>query len=188
MASAFVNAGTRTGIGWPTCRAWRCLIASAILASFVCGCTPFGEYVRNGFEVGPDYGRPPAPVADNWIDAADKRVRTDEDDLSRWWAAFNDPVLNDLIVGAYRQNISLRQAGFQVLAARAQLGIAIGELFPQTQQNTGSYVREGLSIATANGSGAGAVATGAAVSARTFKRWFGQWNYGFSLAWELDFW
>jgi NodT family efflux transporter outer membrane factor (OMF) lipoprotein len=168
------------------------LLVAAIIGVLASGCTPLGEYVRNGFEVGPDYGRPPAPVAEHWIDAADKRVRTDEDDLSQWWTVFNDPALSDLVAGAYRQNISLRQAGFQVLAARAQLGIAIGEIFPQTQQNTGSYVREGLSLATANGPGgtsvAAAAATGTGASARTFKRFFGQWNYGFNLAWELDFW
>jgi NodT family efflux transporter outer membrane factor (OMF) lipoprotein len=142
-----------------------------------CGCTPFGEYVRNGFEVGPDYGRPPAPVAGNWIDAADPRIRTDAEDLSRWWTVFNDPVLNELVSGAYRQNITLRQAGFQVLQARAQLGIAIGEIFPQQQQMTGSHDRQALSAATAN-----------RTALTSASRYFSQWNYGFNLAWELDFW
>ena len=36
--------------------------------------------------------RPPAaPVAQHWIDDADKRVRTDADDLSKWWTVFHDP-------------------------------------------------------------------------------------------------
>jgi NodT family efflux transporter outer membrane factor (OMF) lipoprotein len=149
----------------------------------VAGCTPLGEYVRNGFEVGPDYGRPPAPVAQAWIDTNDSRVRNDEDDLSCWWNVFNDPVLADLVDTAYHQNLSLRQAGFQVLFARAQLGIAIGEWFPQTQQMTGSYEREALSVATANGQPISAANQG-----RTLTRFFQQWNYGFNLAWEIDFW
>jgi NodT family efflux transporter outer membrane factor (OMF) lipoprotein len=153
------------------------VVALAAIGSLTCGCTPFGEYVRNGFEVGPDYGRPPAPVANNWIDAADPRVRTEAEDLSRWWTVFNDPVLNELVGGAYRQNISLRQAGFQVVLARAQLGIAIGELFPQQQQANGSYTRQALSVETVNRTASGSA-----------KRFFGQWNYGFNLAWELDFW
>jgi NodT family efflux transporter outer membrane factor (OMF) lipoprotein len=162
------------------------------LGLLIGGCTPLEQYVNNGFKVGPEYGRPPAPVADTWIDAGDRRVRSDEDDLSHWWTVFNDPVLADLVNGAYHQNISLRQAGFQVLAARAQLGIAIGELFPQTQQNTGNYTRSATSLETANGPGgtsaAAALATGTGASARTFHRWFGQWNYGFNVGWELDFW
>src|SRR5260370_37392562 len=87
------------------------------------GCTPLDEYIHNGFKVGPNYHRPPAPVEGEWIDAADVRVRKESDDLSRWWTVFNDPVLNALICDAYRQNLTLRQAGFRVLQARADLGI-----------------------------------------------------------------
>ena len=89
------------------------------LVAPLCGCTPLSDYVHNGFKVGPNYGRPPAPVADNWIDAADPRVRTESDDLSKWWTVFNDPVLDDLVCSAYLQNLTLRQAGFRVLEARA---------------------------------------------------------------------
>ena len=110
-----------------------------------CGCTPFGEYIHNGFEVGPKYRKPPAPVAADWIDASDKRLRRGPDDLSQWWKVFNDPVLDRLICSAYQQNLTLRQAGFRVLEARAQLGIAVGEIFPQTQAMTGSYERQAVS-------------------------------------------
>ena len=79
------------------------------------------------------------PSPRNWIDANDKRVRNDSDDLSQWWRVFNDPVLDSLINDAYRQNLTLREAGFRVLAARAQLGIAIGNLFPQQQYASGGY-------------------------------------------------
>src|SRR5439155_1180027 len=56
-----------------------------LLAAFACGCTSISEYVHNGFKVGPEYGRPPAPVADDWIDASDVRVRKDEDEHRHWW-------------------------------------------------------------------------------------------------------
>ncbi len=197
MATASVNAGEgrpksvandfRASRRWPLRSAGLPIIAIAILGSLPCGCTPLEEYVRNGFEVGPDYGRPAAPVADNWIDAADKRIRTDADDLSRWWTVFNDPALEELVQGAYRQNISLRQAGFQVLLARAQLGIAIGELFPQTQQASGSYTRNAISVETANNQVGNTQVNNGQV-ARVLKRFYGQWNYGFNLNWELDFW
>jgi len=67
----------------------------------VCGCTPLREFVDNGFKVGPNYRRPPAPLAPAWIDAADPRVRSTVPANWDWWSAFNDPVLNDLVRTAY---------------------------------------------------------------------------------------
>jgi NodT family efflux transporter outer membrane factor (OMF) lipoprotein len=141
------------------------------LAICCCGCTPLTEYVQNGFKVGPNYRNPEAAVSSNWIDASDKRVRTDSDDLSKWWTVFNDPVLNDLVCNAYNQNLTLREAGYRVLQARAQLGIAIGEIFPQSQAMTGDFLHEASSGATGS-----------------TQRFSHRWDYGFTLAWELDFW
>ena len=146
----------------------------AVVAS-LCGCTSLTDYVHNGFKVGPNYAKPAAPVAKNWIDADDARVKTDEVDLSRWWTVFNDPALNSLICTAYHQNLTLREAGFRILEARAQLDIDTGNLFPQTQQATGSYTRNANSRNTAN-------------STFIQHRFYSQTNFGFNLAWELDFW
>ena len=44
------------------------MVAALVLLG---GCTGPIEYIRNGFKVGPNYQRPPAPVEHNWIDAAD---------------------------------------------------------------------------------------------------------------------
>ena len=159
----------------PRGRWYRQLAALLAVVASLCGCTSLTDYVHNGFKVGPNYCRPAAPVAKTWIDANDARVKTDEVDLSRWWTVFNDPALNSLICTAYHQNLTLREAGFRVLEARAQLGIDTGNLFPQTQQMTGSYTRNAVSRNTANSTFIG-------------KRFFSQTNYGFNLAWELDFW
>src|SRR3984957_15655491 len=142
---------------------YRLCVALAMCCS---GCTSLTEYVHNGFKVGPNYRQPDAAVANNWIDASDNRVRTESDDLSKWWTVFNDPVLNDLVCNAYRQNLTLRQAGFRVLQARAQLGIAVGEIFPQTQAMTGDFLRQ--------------ASTGATGSPRRLSN---RWDYGFTLAW-----
>jgi NodT family efflux transporter outer membrane factor (OMF) lipoprotein len=139
------------------------------------GCTSPLEYVRNGFKVGPNYKRSPAPVANDWIEASDPRVRMESPDLSHWWAVFNDPTLTRLVTTAYRQNLTLREAGFRILQARAELGIAVGNFFPQTQNMQGDYTRKGVSVAVAN-------------RIATPQRWFSQWDYGFNVAWELDFW
>src|SRR5262249_12863693 len=72
-------------------------------------------------------------------------------------------------------NLTLRQAGFRVLAARAQVGIAVGELFPQQQFMAGSFSQNALSVEVAN-------------REATPQRFFGNWDYGFGLAWEIDFW
>ncbi len=156
---------------------WRLLvlICWGIVLLSLSGCTPFGEYVRNGLKVGPNYLRPAAPVEKDWIDAADVRVRSDSADMSNWWRVFNDPVLDGLITKAYEQNLTLREAGFRVLEARAQLGIAVGQFFPQTQDAFGSYSRNATSLANAN--------TGFLPN-----QFYDQWNIGFNLAWELDFW
>ena len=137
----------------------------ALTALLACGCTRFGEYLHNGLKVGPNYATPPAPVAAQWIEVNDKRVRTQEDNLAGWWTVLNDPLLNQLMVSAYQQNLTLREAGFRILAARAQLGIATGQFFPQQQTASGSYTRFGVA-----------------------DNFFNQWNLGFNLAWELDFW
>src|SRR5262245_5064604 len=91
------------------------LALAASLALLITGCTPCREYFRNGFKVGPNYGRPPAPVAEHWIDASDQRVHSVSDDDCHWWTVFNDPVLSELIQTAYRQNLTLREAGFRIL-------------------------------------------------------------------------
>jgi NodT family efflux transporter outer membrane factor (OMF) lipoprotein len=138
---------------------------AALSALALSGCTSLRDYVHNGFKVGPDYHRPPALVAEHWIDAADQRLRNENDNLCTWWQVMNDPVLNQMMIDAYQQNLTLREAGWRVLQARAQLGIAVGNFFPQRQDLTGSYQRIG--------------------AGQNFRS---QWSYGFNLAWELDFW
>ena len=101
----------------------RCFSFVILVATFaipLAGCTSPKEYLQNGFKVGPNYRRPPAPVAADWIDAADKRVRNEADDLSKWWTVFQDPVLDQLICDASKQNLTLRASGASSPAATAR--------------------------------------------------------------------
>ena len=134
--------GSRASVDHPRrpCRA-----ASALFLLFLAGCTSWRDYVANGFKVGPNYCRPPAPVAERWIEADDPSVSSDPAQDAAWWRTFHDPVLDSLVQAAYRQNLTLRVAGMRILEARAQRGIAAGELFPQSQEAFGSYTRYGLS-------------------------------------------
>jgi NodT family efflux transporter outer membrane factor (OMF) lipoprotein len=136
-----------------------------------------------GCMVGPDFVRPKTTVAPSWLDTGDQRVQTGPSEYRNWWTAFDDPVLDRLIERAYRGNLSLRSAGVRVLQARAQLGIAIGDIFPQTQQAIGSvqYNRTSDRSVTA----AVAVATPGG-SATSFDYW--QSQIGLQASWELDFW
>jgi outer membrane protein TolC len=144
-----------------------------LLATFlVSGCS-LHEWVDNGFKVGPNYCKPPAPVASEWIDYLDPRVKSEEPDLTEWWHVFKDPALDALIETAYRQNISLREAGARILEARAQRGIAVGEIFPQSQQAFANYQHIGLSRN---------------VAIVFPKSWFNHVDVGFTDSWELDFW
>ncbi|MBI1831243.1 MAG: efflux transporter outer membrane subunit [Planctomycetes bacterium] len=151
----------------------RLLSLAPCLLIFLCGCTSLSQYWHNGLKVGPNYALPDAPLAGDWIDPIDKRK--DTDDRTAWWKAFNDPVLDDLICAAYNQNLTLRQVGYRILQARAQLGIAAGELFPQAQFASGSYNRIGVSGETAGASA-------------ERHRFFSQYNLGLAMAWEIDFW
>src|SRR5262249_54383123 len=129
----------------------RCLqVGLLALTPYLTSCTSPSEFIENDFKVGPNYQRPPAPLAPDWIDAKNTRVNSSPADLSAWWTVFGDPVLNDLVRTAYAQNIDLRVAGTRVLQARSQWGIAVGELFPQTQQASGVAQRVGTSRNDAN--------------------------------------
>ncbi len=87
-----------------------------------------------GCMLGPDFKKPPAPVAGKWLEAGTPAVDSDRQEYRDWWSVFNDPTLTRLVELAYRQNLTLLTAGVRVLEARAQLGIAIGEIYPQEQQ------------------------------------------------------
>jgi outer membrane protein TolC len=154
---------------------WLCkgLLVGALLATLLGSGCSLRQWVDNGYKVGPNYGKPPAPVASEWIDYRDPRVKSEAPDLAEWWRVFKDPALDALIETAYRQNISLREAGSRIEAARAERGVAVGELFPQSQQAYGDYQRLGLSRNVAN----------------SFpKRWFSNWDAGLAASWEIDFW
>lgn len=139
------------------------LAAAALLAS---GCV----------KVGPDYVPPDVAVAPQWIETADTQVVPREVQQA-WWTQFNDEQLNRLVAVAYQQNLTTSAAGLRVLQARAQLGIAIGDLYPQTQQAFGAldYNRQSARAPFTQGA-----------SATLLTYW--QDQIGAQVAWELDLW
>src|SRR5262245_24191808 len=79
-----------------------CWLGGLIAVLSLSGCTTLTEYVHNGFKVGPNYGRPPVPVAQRWIDEGDVRLRTNQEEQTRWWSVFHDPVLDSLVCQMYQ--------------------------------------------------------------------------------------
>jgi NodT family efflux transporter outer membrane factor (OMF) lipoprotein len=142
------------------------------------GCAYFGDWLHNGFKVGPDYHGPAAPVAKEWIDFNNPRLISQACgvDEAAWWCNFGDPVMNELVLAAYRQNLPLRVAGLRVLEAEAQRAIAVGGLFPQSQDVFGNFEQRQRSLnGFTNGLPPG-------------DRSLGVWTTGFNASWELDVW
>src|SRR5262245_32391506 len=167
------------------------LLAVLAVALLNSGCLLTGplEWVRNGFKVGPNYGRPPAPVAAEWIEAEDPRVQRALLRDGNWWEVFQDPILNSLAYRAYQQSPSLRAVGMRVLQARAQQAIAAGSFFPQVQEATGEHSRVNLSHNTFNNPSVfTAFATKPPPPGALIGNFFSDWTLGFNLSWELDFW
>ena len=114
-----------------------CLFAISRLAGVCVALLPLTACL-----VGPDFKKPPAPVAEKYLEA--RGLDHGAADYRTWWKVFNDPVLDRLIEIAYAQNLTLLSAGTRVIEARAALGVAIGEFYPQSQQATGglTYIGE----------------------------------------------
>lgn len=159
-----------------------CLLALALAVLGAAGCTGVGDYFRNGFKVGPNYCKPAAPVADDWIDSRNPHIALGPMETADWWRVFNDPTLDRLIQIAYQQNITLREAGFRVAQSQAERAVIAGELFPQTQELFGDYTRIQRSRRTATFPQGGALPPGLIVTN------YDNWRLGGALAWELDFW
>ena len=131
-------------------------------------------FLVSGCMVGPDFVKPDAQVEEGWLQQHNQKIKSEPADLSEWWSVFSDPVLDNLIEIASRQNLDLQNAGLRILEARAQLGIAIGSQYPQTQQIGGEATANQLSENAPNGAGA--------------DKFFYNYQFGFDAAWELDFW
>ncbi|MEY4565639.1 MAG: hypothetical protein RLY14_609 [Planctomycetota bacterium] len=151
------------------------VLGSCLLVVGVTGCRTPREWKQNGYKVGPNYHRPEEPIADSWIDSTDPRLISQKSDLAAWWTHLNDPILDQLVQNAYQQNLGIREAAFRVLQARAELSIIQGRFFPQQQFVDGGFTEQKFSGANAS-------------SAFLPNSSFGNWQYGFGLAWELDFW
>jgi len=79
--------------------------------------------------VGPDYREPPpVDIGDGWT--LPMSTESASADLTHWWSALDDPVLDRLITTALEQNLDLRQAAARIDEARALRDRVAGERQP----------------------------------------------------------
>ncbi|MEE4114466.1 MAG: efflux transporter outer membrane subunit [Desulfobacteraceae bacterium] len=123
--------------------------------------------------VGPDFVKPEAPLRDAWTEIDAPGLGAGQTDYNDWWGVFDDPVLDNLVESAYRQNLSLQIAGIRIYEARAQLGIAVGNLYPQQQSASGALTANKISLGD---------------NLPSFDNYFNSLSLGFDAAWELDVW
>ncbi|MBQ0720459.1 MAG: efflux transporter outer membrane subunit [Gammaproteobacteria bacterium] len=119
--------------------------------------------------VGPDFVKPEIDAAAQWSKSATQGLESTAQPESLWWHIFNDPILNQLVDTARANNNSLEIAGLRVLESRAQLGVAVGALYPQQRA-----------------SGSAAYLSPPENTGLTSNYW--QYGLGLSAAWEIDFW
>jgi NodT family efflux transporter outer membrane factor (OMF) lipoprotein len=120
--------------------------------------------------VGPDFEKPEAPVPDDWSQAAEEGISRAPNEQVDWWKVFNDPVLDQLVETARRNNNGLEIAAIRVLEAQAQLGVATGLQYPQVQVATG----DATYLSPPENTGV------------TDAYW--AFSGGIGVAWEMDFW
>ncbi len=85
-----------------------------------------------GCMVGPNYHRPavPTPPAYRGQTASSPQPPTASLGNQRWWTVFRDPVLQQLIRTALKQNYNIRIAAARVVQAQAEVGITRANEFP----------------------------------------------------------
>ncbi len=133
-----------------------------------------------GCKVGPDYLRNEPALKLNWSHSDSPRMNGAPAQLHAWWQHFEDPVLDQFIAEAIADNLTLREAGWRMMEARARRNVVVGNLAPQFQAANGSFSRARLSQNTPNFFSFPGVFE-PDLNPET-------WSLGATAAWELDFW
>src|SRR5579862_410741 len=94
----------------------------------------FAALVLSACTVGPNYHRPVVQTPTVFHGAGESQptaTQTESFADLPWWQVFHDPQLQELIRTALKQNYDLQLAVERVNGARAQVGIARSNQFPQ---------------------------------------------------------
>ncbi len=142
--------------------------------------TPFGGVsvllallvlVAGGCAVGPDYVEPEFESPDAWQNAAAEDVQADAPVIQQWWAAFEDPMLDTLIVHAKNSNLDLDIAVSRIREARAYHQITGGSYWPQVGLSGAGTRTDTPDFYSAGGDNPA-----------------NNWEFGMAASWEIDVW
>lgn len=99
-------------------------------------------------KVGPDYQEPSTPMPESFIEErADECLLIEDDNLTKWWTAFNDPFLDELLEEALRANFDYKIALQRINQARSQYWIQFTQLLPDFEfQGEGARSRSSETI------------------------------------------
>jgi multidrug efflux system outer membrane protein len=127
--------------------------------------------VLGGCSLAPTYVRPPTDNPDAWrVDYKDAADTAN----TRWWELFDDPVLNQLIDTALKENKDVRIAAARVEEFAARVDISRAGYFPQIGYD-GEATRNRVSREVYGGGGVN-------------ERRYNNYAASASLGWELDLW
>lgn len=124
----------------------------------------------SGCAVGPDYARPQMDLPTAYKEQGPWKIAEPGqiDSNQRWWEAYQDPLLNDLIGQANQANQNIRFAEAQYRQAQATAAIARASLWPTI--------------------GAQAGANRAQTNTNGTNRLTDTYNVGLNASWEADVW
>ena len=120
MTSLFKYVGTAMRVPARHCtgRAIRTCLSAALLSASVAGC----------ITVGPDYVRPGVETPDAWRIEYPQAAEVAN---TMWWEQFGDPVLNELIESALKNNLDVRIAAARVDEFLGALTATRSQALPQ---------------------------------------------------------
>ena len=135
-----------------------------------------GLFVLAGCMVGPNYHQPTVSTPAHWGEPLAGGETNSVVPVAVWWTNFHDPELDSLVDRAVQSNLDLRIAQARVREARAEYGIAVGNLWP-TVNASGSYSR-------ARQSQNQPIIGTFPVPASAFE--YNLYQSGFDASWEID--
>lgn len=106
-------------------RTWSSIPASLTVVLALSGCATAPVYVPPSEPLSTSY------AAGSAIEA--RGLAGSHADMVRWWEAFNDPVLTELVERAIAQNLDLQEAQARIMQARAAVRHASAGLMPSGQ-------------------------------------------------------
>ncbi|MDR0776410.1 MAG: efflux transporter outer membrane subunit [Azonexus sp.] len=156
----------------------------SVLAALLTACTT----------VGPNFKPPETPAPDDWSSwnsAGSELARSvgkPGSPQSRWWEAFNDPVLNELEQKALSQNPDLRTAALHYAQFRALRDVAGSQQGPDVRLQAGMNRQRQSEYAAGDRVLDIIAPDNRDALAGALSAPFTQYQAGIDLSWEIDLW